>query len=385
HEPGGVALQLPAVHVGDALVQAERGHGARVRVGVGLQGFAAQGVHDVVAEGAGLPQGVLGVGGALLALLARGEVGDGGGVSGGPRVGGALDGQLGGAPQPAPLVARQVGGGEDGVRFDAGRPDDGAGGEAGAVAEDGDAVGAGLQAGLQADVDVAAAQLGDRVAAHFLTDLREDAVGRLHEHPLHVLGAEVVVVPGGVAGHVLQLAEGLDPRVAAADEHEGEGGVAERGVAGGRGDVHLFEDVVAQPDGLLDGLEPDRVLGEPGDRQGARDGAGGEHQVVVGQLLSGAALLVGGEGGDGGGAPGVVDGGGLADDDAAPVEYTTQGYDDVRRGNGPGGRFREEGLVRHVGVRGDDGDLGLAPAEFPFQLPLQAQSRVHPDVAATDN
>ncbi len=219
------------------------------------------------------------LGGGLGAGFGGGDVGDGGGVARGPGVLGAGDGELGGAAQPAAFGARQVGGGEQRMRFDAGRPHDRTGREALAVAEYGDAVGAGLQAGVEQHLDVAAAQLGEGVAAHLGADLREDAVGGLDEDPLHVLGAEVVVVARGVAGHVLQLAEGLDARVAAADEDEGEGGVADRGVAGGGGDVHLLDDVVAQADGLLDGLEPDAVLGEAGDGQRAGDRAGGRGRV----------------------------------------------------------------------------------------------------------
>ena len=75
---------------------------------------------------------------------------------------------------------------------------------------------------------------------------------------------DVVVVAGGVAGHVLQFGERLDARVAAADEDEGERGVADLGVAGGGGDVELLEDVVAQADGLLDGLEADADSARPG-------------------------------------------------------------------------------------------------------------------------
>ena len=128
------------------------------------------------------------------------------------------------------------------------------------------------------------AQLADGVLAHLLADLGEDAVGGLDEDPLHVLGLDVVVVARGVAGHVLQLAERLDARVAAADEDEGQGRVADRGVAGGGGDVHLLDDVVAQADGLLDRLEADAVVGEAGDREGAGDRAGGDDEFVVRQL-----------------------------------------------------------------------------------------------------
>ena len=123
--------------------------------------------------------------------------------------------------------------------------------------------------------------------------------------------------------------EGFDARVAAADEDEGESGVADGGVAGGGGDVHLLDDVVAQPDGLFDRLEPDGVLGEAGDGERAGDRAGGEDELVVGELLPAGALVLGGEGGEGGGAFGVVDRADLADDDPAAVEDAAQGYDDV--------------------------------------------------------
>nr|WP_255345796.1 hypothetical protein [Streptomyces chartreusis] len=352
---------------------------------VRLQGFAAQGVDDVVAEDLRLAHGVLGVGGAVRAGLGGRDVGDGGGVARGPRVRGAVDGQLGGAFQPAARIEWQVARREDRVGFDAGRPHDRASGEAGPVAEDGDTVGAGLQAGVQAYVDVAAAQFGDGVAAHVLADLGQDPVGGLDQDPLHVLGPDVVVVARGVAGHVLQFAERFDTGVAAADEDEGEGGVADLGVAGGGGDVHLLDDVVAQADGLFDGLEADGVIGEAGDGQGARDGAGGEDEFVVRQLFGARALLLGGEGGEGGGALGVVDGGGLADDDPALGQDAAQRYDHMAGRDRAGRRFGQERLIGHVRVGSDHGDLGFTPTEFRFQPPLETQGRVHPDVAAADN
>ncbi|GAA3301485.1 hypothetical protein GCM10020295_44880 [Streptomyces cinereospinus] len=111
---------------------------------------------------------------------------------------------------------------------------------------------------------------------------------------------------------------------------------------------------------------------------------GGEHQFVVRQPLRGGAVL-GGEGGDGGQAFGVPDGADLAHDHPAVGQDPAQRHDDVARGDGTGGRLGEERLVGHVGVGRDDRDLGLAPAQFPPQSALQAQGRVHPDVAATDN
>src|SRR5699024_8904638 len=59
---------------------------------------------------------------------------------------------------------------------------------------------------------------------------------------------------------------------------------------GGVGDGQPAEHVVAQVRRLLHGLEADTPLGQARDGQGARDGTGGHHQVVVGDGL-GFALV----------------------------------------------------------------------------------------------
>jgi hypothetical protein len=92
----------------------------------------------------------------------------------------------------------------------------------------------------------------------------------------------------------------------------------------------MASSTVLKPIGLLDGLEADAVVGEAGDGQGARDGAGGEDEFVVGDGLA-RALLAGGEGGHGRGAGGVVDRGDLAEDDPASREDGAQRDDDVPR------------------------------------------------------
>lgn len=238
-----------------------------------------------------------------------------------------------------------------------------------------------VQAGFEAYVDVALAQFPDRVRTHLVADFREDAARGLHEDPVHVVAVDVVVGAGGVPGHVLQLREGFDARVPAADEDEGEGGVSDGRVAGRGGDVQLLDDVVAQADGLFDALEADAVAVEAGDREGARHGARGQHEFVVLDLDRAGAVLGAREGGDGRGALGVTDGGGLADDDAAPVEHPSEGDDDMPGREGSGGCFGEERLIRHIGVGRDHGDLRLAG----LQLPLEVQRGVQTDIAAADD
>lgn len=51
------------------------------------------------------------------------------------------------------------------------------------------------------------------------------------------------------------------------------------------------------------------------------------------------------------------------------------------RGDRARGRFGEEGLVRHVGLGADHRDLGFAGS----QLSLEAERRIHADVAAADD
>ena len=133
---------------------------------------------------------------------------------------------------------------------------------------------------------------------------------------------------------------------------------------------------VADRDGLFDGLEADRVVGEPGDRERARDRAGGHHDDVVLELprLADLGVIV---------AvfsawPMPVT---FAVIDLGPLEVATLGDDRVARLDRTGRDLGEERLVRHVRQRVDDGDLGLAPAQPLLELP----GRVEAGVAATDD
>ncbi len=132
-------------------------------------------------------------------------------------------------------------------------------------------------------------------------------------------------------------------------------------------------------------LKPMPWSARPGTRQGARDRARCEDEFVVGQRGRARALFVAGRRRVHGRPLGVVDRDDLADDHVAVRQDAAQGHDDVARRDGAGRRLGQERLVRHVRVGGDHDDLHGTAAQLRFQLLLEAQGRVHPDVAAADN
>jgi hypothetical protein len=134
--------------------------------------------------------------------------------------------------------------------------------------------------------------------------------------------------------------------------------------------------VVAQPDGLLDALHADALLGEAGDGEGAGDGAEGHDQVVERDLVGGADQRR-----DAGDPAVLVDGGDPAGEDLGPGKHAPQRHHDVPGGDAAGGGLRQERLVGHVRAGVDDGDGGLAVA----QLLEDAAGGVEADVPATDD
>ena len=135
--------------------------------------------------------------------------------------------------------------------------------------------------------------------------------------------------------------------------------------------------LVAQRDGLLDVLEADRPVGEPGDRQRARHRADGHHEDVVLELVRlalerlrrSATLRAWSTAGD------------RAGDDLGVAQGLAQRHDRVPRLDRAGARLGQERLVGHVRARVDDGDHGLAA----LQLLAEPQRGVHADVAAADD
>ena len=111
---------------------------------------------------------------------------------------------------------------EAGVRRHARRPDDRPGGD---PLAGGERHGVGLdrlEAGAEADVDPATAELPRRVLGEPQIDLRQHPVGRLDQDPAHSLQPRPRVGVHRVDGEVLELGERLEAGVAAADEDVGE-------------------------------------------------------------------------------------------------------------------------------------------------------------------
>src|SRR5262249_50680511 len=191
------------------------------------------------------------------------------------------------------------------------------------------------------------------------------------EDEAHVLAGHALVVLGRVAGHVLDLTDGLRTGETAADEDEGERLAADLLVGRGVGLVQLLKDVVAQADGLLDALHAEALLGEAGDREGAGDGAERDDEVVEGQLVRLADQR-----GDRGDLAVLVDGGDPAGEDLRLGQHAPQRDDDMPRGDAAGGGFGEEGLVGHVRPGVDDRDGRLSVAHLLLDAPSCVQAYV---------
>ncbi len=92
---------------------------------------------------------------------------------------------------------------------------------------------------------------------------------------MRVFEADLRVLAHQRGSQRTQLGEHLDTGEPAADDDDGQQTVA-LGSGGERGRlVEVRHDLVADRDGFLDGLQPDRVVGDARDREGAGDGSRG--------------------------------------------------------------------------------------------------------------
>ncbi len=169
----------------------------------------------------------------------------------------------------------------------------------------------------------------------------------------------------------------LDAGEAAADDDERQGAGALNGVRHEGTGLDPLENVVAQGDGLFDGLQADALVREARDREGAGDGTSGQHDVEVGNL-EGVATV---GGCDHCRAVGVVDRGDAALDEFRLLQVLAVRDDRVARLNVAAGNFRQEGLVGHVGQRIHEGD----DATCIRDLFLKFEGYIQADVPAADD
>ena len=143
-----------------------------------------------------------------------------------------------------------------------------------------------------------------------------------------------------VGGEVLELGQGLETGVAAADEDVGEHLLPARRVLGRVRHLQGLDDVVSEPDRVGEALEADCVLVEARHREGPGNRADREHQLVVAQVL-GLAIVHPRLDRAGGG----VVGGDRAQPEVGALEDLPQRGDHVARLQQPGRRLGQERRV----------------------------------------
>jgi len=157
----------------------------------------------------------------------------------------------------------------------------------------------------------------------------------------------------------VELRERLDARVAGTDEDERElAGAVARRVRRGRG-FEPLQDVVAKLDRVLERLEAECVLCQPGDREGAGDGAACDHEPVV---ADGDQLLLCF---DPNGLARRVERPRAADEEFGARAHQSQRDDDVARLERTRRGLGQERREQHEVLAVDDRRLEAALAEEP--------------------
>jgi hypothetical protein len=120
--------------------------------------------------------------------------------------------------------------------------------------------------------------------------------------------------------------------------------------------LQLAQHRVAEVDAVGEGLEPDGVLGQTGDRQRPGDRPERHDEVAVGDLVG---ARVGADAHRPLLQVGALD---LADEELGMRAHGPQRDDDMARLERAGRRLGQHGRVEHEVVRADDGRPGLAQA-----------------------
>ena len=330
---------------------------------------------DVVSHEAALAQRVLSRRRCRACALRR-RVGHGGGVADRPDVLVALDPQRRLDLDPAARTERETELADERRRRHPGRPDEGPRRDSLARRERRRVLLDRFELRAGADLDPAAAQLGGREVGELGADLGHDAVERLDEDPARPVDPAARIAVDHVRDHVLELGDPLDAGVARADEDERQVLAPPLRVVERLGDLEVEQHAVAQRDRLGEGLESDPVLGEARNRQRARDGPEGEHELVVAGVRLAAVER----------APAElvqrrVEAEQAPELDVGPVELLTQRNDDVARLERAGSGAREERRVEEEVCVAHDRDARAVAREDA----LEPASGVEPAEPAAGN
>ena len=346
-EPAEKPAQAQAEDVGDPFVPPERGHLAEHAVTV-----RARRAGEVLDQAAGLAQGVLAR--RRVEALGCGRVRHASTIAERPDRIQALHPERGVDEHAPTLVQREPELGEQGVRLDARRPDDGFGLQARSVRQQGGMLLDLLERRRDADVHAAFPELLRGVVAEPLGDLGEDLRRCVHENPALANPLQPWIEPRRVAEEVGELREGLDARVAGADEDEAQMALRVLGRKSGVGELELAQDVVAQVDRIREALEPERVLGEAGDGERAGDGPEGDDEALVPDPRRADLRL------DVGRAGVEVERRRSSQDELGVPAHHPERHHDVAGLQRPGCSLREDRRVEHEVLATDDGRAALA-------------------------
>src|SRR5579864_7742570 len=214
-------------------------------------------------------------------MAGRRQIRDAGAVAERPDVRVTLDAENLVDPDAAAAVEWQAQPREGRMSAHAGCPDERAGRDLLPVGECGGVRFEELERRPDPDLDAALRQLPGGVVAEAGRDLREDRRRRVDENPPLPHSGELWVEAQGVADKVAELGERLDSGVARPDEDKGQLPLSVALCARGRGGLEAAQYVISQLDRVLERLEAEGVLLQSGDRQRARHGAEGDHELVV--------------------------------------------------------------------------------------------------------
>ena len=215
----------------------------------------------------------------------------------------------------------------------------------------------------------------DAVIRQRRVDFRHDAVAGLEQEEADLVAVHVLVKGRDPIHEGGQLAEQLHPDQAAADDREREQSAFLPGVGFHVGSLEALDDVVAEQEGVGEGLEREGVL-RTGDHGAVGHGPQRQDQVVVGQfrVLSGAGQVDH--------PPIQVDAAHRRLAEPGGPQEGADGEGAMNRIKRPGKHLEQQRRHEEEVVPAHENDLDVRPA---LEKLLQAAGRVDPAEAAAQD